>query len=267
MIFNKLIAIFTRDARLAVTYRLSFLMQWIGIAATVAGLYFVSKLVPASSKFGFGGGTASYFDFAIVNVAFLSFQAAALNSFEKSIRDDQLFGTLEATFATPTSVGVIVLGSGLWAFTLTALNAAFYLLVGALFGMRFDHLNSGALVMLLILTITSTIPLGILAAAGVMVMKQSAPIQFMVNMSASLLAGVMFPATLLPAWMQVLSWFLPISHALNGIRGAMHGASLAVLSSDLVWLSVASIVMLPFALMMFRCAVARAKFDGSLAQY
>jgi ABC-type multidrug transport system permease subunit len=68
-------------------------------------------------------------------------------------------------------------------------------------------------------------------------------------------------------WLQAVSWTLPITHALNGIRGAFHGATLRDLSPDAIWLTVATIVLLPFSLFIFRGAVARAKFDGTLGQY
>lgn len=264
---DKPIAIFTRDARLALSYPLWFVLQWIGIAASATSLFFVSKIVPPSGSFGFDGKPTSYFEFAIVNVAFLTFQTAALQSFDNAIRDDQVRGTLEATFVSPTSIRTIVLSSALWTFTIAMVSVACYLLIGTLFGMRLAHLDLAGSAVLIVLTITSTVPVGILSASGVMVFKQGAPVQFLFNIAASLLAGVLFPITVLPGWLQPISWLLPTTHALHGIRGALHGASLPQLSPDILWLAMLSLVLLPFSLWVFRCAVARAKWDGTLAQY
>jgi ABC-2 type transport system permease protein len=265
--FDKPRAIFMRDARLALSYPLWFALQWVGIAASATGLFFVSKIVPPSGSFSFSGSPASYFEFAIVNVAFLTFQTAALQSFDNAIRDDQVHGTLEATFATPTTARTVILSSALWGFTITALNVGCYLLIGALLGLRLEHFNLPACIALVLLTATATVPIGILSAAGVMVLKQGAPVQFLFNLAASLLAGVLFPVTVLPAWLQPVSWLLPTTHALHGIRGALHGATLGQLSPDMLWLLALSILLLPFALWVFRCAVVRAKQDGTLAQY
>jgi ABC-2 type transport system permease protein len=265
--FDKPLAIFIRDAKLAFSYPLWFALQWVGIAASATSLFFVSKVVPPSASFGFNGATASYFEFAVVNVAFLTFQTAALASFDSAIRDDQVRGTLEATFVTPTSVRAIVLSSAIWAFTITFLNVLCYLGIGMLFGLHLTHLNVAASVVVVLLTITATVPIGILSAAGVMVLKQGAPVQFAFNLAASLLAGVLFPVTVLPRWLQYCSWLLPTTHALHGIRGALHGATVAQLSPDILWLAVMSAVFLPFALWVFRCAVVRAKYDGTLAHY
>jgi hypothetical protein len=65
----------------------------------------------------------------------------------------------------------------------------------------------------------------------------------------------------------VFSWALPITHALNGIRGAFRGATLGEMSYDVLWLGAATIVLMPLALLVFRAAVARARFDGTLGQY
>jgi ABC-2 type transport system permease protein len=265
--FDKPLAIFIRDAKLAFSYPLWFALQWVGIAASAASLFFVSKIVPPSTSFGFGGASASYFEFAVVNVAFLTFQTASLASFDNAIRDDQVRGTLESTFVTPTSVRAIVLSSAIWAFSITLLNVVCYLAIGMLFGLHLTHLNVIASVILVALTITATVPVGILSAAGVMVLKQGAPVQFLFGLCTSLLAGVLFPVTVLPLWLQYGSWLLPTTHALHGIRGALHGATFGQLSPDIVWLTVVSIVLLPFALWVFRCAVVRAKHDGTLAHY
>jgi ABC-2 type transport system permease protein len=265
--FDKPLAIFRRDAKMAFSYPLWFALQWVGIAGSATGLFFVSKIVPPSASFGFNGSSASYFEFAVVNVAFLTFQTASLASFDNAIRDDQVRGTLEATFVTPTSVRVIVLSSALWAFSITLLNVLCYLAIGSLFGLHLTHLNVIASIVLVLLTITATVPIGILSAAGVMVLKQGAPVQYLFNLGASLLAGVLFPVTVLPHWLQLFSWLLPTTHALHGIRGALHGATFGQLSPDIMWLSVMSIILLPFALWVFGCAVVRAKHDGTLAHY
>jgi ABC-2 type transport system permease protein len=260
-------AIFVRDARLAISYPIAFVLQWLGIAASVMSLWYVSRIVPPSGHFSYNGAVVSYFDFALINVAFLAFHTAALQSFERSIRDDQIFGTLESTFATATGAHVIVLASALWAFTITSINVVCYLCFGFAFGMHLNHIDLGASLLLLALTITATIPLGILSAGAVMVLKQGAPIQYLLNMAASVLAGVLFPVSLLPQWLQTVSWLLPATHALNGIRGALQGATIGQLWPDVCWLGIVSAVLLPLSLWAFDRAVRRAAYDGTLAQY
>jgi len=87
----KAFAIFTRDARLARSYSVAFWLQWLGIVVEVTALYFISHLVGPSTLFGIGGRTAPYFDYVIVNVAFVRFQSTAIQCFQQAIRGCLLY--------------------------------------------------------------------------------------------------------------------------------------------------------------------------------
>lgn len=263
---RKVWATFLRDARLMMSYRLAFFLDWFAIVASVVGLWFVSKLVPASAAFG-SGHVATYFNYAVVNVAFVTLQGTALMCFENSIRNDQVYGTLEAVLATPTSVSLVVLAAGAWAFTFAFIQVALYLIAATIFGLDLHHVNLASLAIFLILSITATVPIGIIGAAAIVRFKQTAPTQTIFGRASTVLAGVLFPISLLPLWLQGVSWMLPLTHALTGIRGAFGGASVRALSADAIWLSVATIVLLPFSMYVFRAAVVRAKSDGTLGQY
>jgi ABC-type multidrug transport system permease subunit len=82
-----------------------------------------------------------------------------------------------------------------------------------------------------------------------------------------LFAGVYVPVTSLPPALQAIGWCLPITHALNGLRAAVAGQSVMQVSSDLFWLSIATMVLLPLSLLVFNHAVKLAKIDGTLAGY
>lgn len=260
-------AIALRDARLALAYPMNFWLTWISIAVTVAGFWFVSRLIPPSVHLGFGRSPGSYFDYVVVNIAFFSLQATALQSFPQAIRTDQLRGTLEAVLVTPTPLTLIVLSSGIWAFALTMLQIVWYFTVASLFfGLRLPHANAEIAAVFLLLIITSSVPLGILSAATIMRFKQMVP-NFLVGSAASLLSGVLFPVALFPLPLRIISWLLPITHGLSGVRGALHGASWAAVQGDAIWLCVASIILLPISLFAFSRAVRRAMMDGTLAEY
>jgi ABC-2 type transport system permease protein len=259
-------AIFVRDARLEVAYPASFWLQWLNILVSVTLSFFLARLFGSSPKFGFHGA-ASYFFFLTVNLAFVRFQQTALMSFARGIRDAQTAGTLEVVLATPTRLPIIVLSAGLWAFGFTALQTVVYLAVAVLFGLDLQHANIAAAAVFLFLTVTSLSTLGVMAAAAVMTFKQVGPLDFMMSGATNLFGGVYFPLSILPAPLQAVGWTLPITHALSGLRGALHGASLAQLAPEAMWLSVATILLLPVSLVIFTRAVRRAKIDGTLGQY
>jgi ABC-2 type transport system permease protein len=260
-------AIFVRDARLAISYPMSFWLGWVSIAGQVVAFYFLSKLIGPSKSFGFGGHATNYFNYVIVNLAFVEFQTVAIQSFQRAIRSDQMLGTLEAVLATPTSLPLIVLSSGLWAFTLTVLEVAVYLAFGALLGLDLSRTNLLTAGTFLLLTVACMSPVGVLSAASIMTFKQLGPTNWVASGLAMLLGGVLFPVSKLPAFLQAISWLLPITHALNGIRGAVGGATVAALAPDALWMIACTIVLMPISLVAFATAVRRAKLDGTLGHY
>ena len=264
-------AIYKRDRRIATSYDMAFIIQWLQIVVQVLGFYYMSKLFPVH------GSRFPGFAYWVINLGFSRFQMTALQSFQTAIRGDQMLGTLECVIVTPTSLATVVMSPGLWGFTLTAMQVLLYVGLGMVLGVDFSHTNFLTLFVFVILTIACMSPLGVMAASTIMTFKQNAPTQFVAGSAAQLLGGVLFPVALLPLPLQWLSWCLPITHSLTGIRAAIglmpgsqklaaHGAALTdpAVASDAVWLVCASAVLLPLSLFIFSRAVNRARRDGTL---
>ena len=79
---------------------------------------------------------------------------------------------------------------------------------------------------------------------------------------------VLFPISVLPEWLRTISYLLPITYSLSGMRHALlQGYSLSALAPEITALMVFSVVLVPLGLLSFKYAVKRAKVDGSLVQY
>ncbi|MBV8370073.1 MAG: ABC transporter permease [Candidatus Eremiobacteraeota bacterium] len=264
----KIGAIFRRDAIVTLSYPGNFAISWVSILVEVVIAWYISMLVHPSAKYGGGSGeVAGYFQFIAINFALVRFQTAALNSFADAIRDGQLTGTLEVVLATPTSLPVLVLSSGLWSFTLTALQTTFFLIVAVVFGLDLSHTNLLTAAVFLVLTIAAVSPLGVLAAALAMVIKKTGPVEWLSLASASLFGGVYVPLSSLAMWLQVIGSCLPISHALVGFRAAAAGVPLSHVAGEAVWLLGSAVLLTPLALWIFVRAVNKARVDGTLAMY
>ena len=261
------LAVLRRDAKLALSYPLSFWMPWMSIVISVTGFYYVSKLVTPSQTLGVHGKTSTYFAYVVVNVAFTVLLSSALQSFASVMRRDQLAGTLEPILASPATVQAVTVSSGLWSLAISALQVLLYLGLGGLFGLDLAHVNLPVLGVFLSLGVGCMASLGLIAAAVVIAYKQAPPSGVLVGGAASMLAGVLFPVRLLPEPLRIMSWFFPLTHTLAGMRGAMGGLGLAELAGDAVWLAVATAVLLPVAVLMVRWMVERTKQNGTLAFY
>lgn len=260
-------AIFSRDARIALAYPVTFWSTWLSLLGQIATFYFISKLVGKSTSFGPGGRPVPYFDYVALNLAFVRFQDVAMHSYQQAMRGAQMLGTVEAVLATPTELSLLVLSSGLWAFALTLVQIVFFLGVGVLLGLDLTHVDPLATLFFLALTVLAMSPIGVLSAASIMVFKQEAPTAYLVGGAASLLGGVLFPVSKLPFALQILSWCLPITHSLNGLRGSVEGATLWQLRGDALWLAGLTLILMPISLYVFSRAIRRAKMDGTLGDY
>lgn len=265
----KALAFLRRDFKTESSYRFSFLLNLAGISFSVIMFYYISKLFGrAASPYleDYGG---DYFSFVIIGIAFSGYLSTSLHAFSGAIREGQMLGTLEAMMVTPTGIPSIILFSSLWSFISETVEVLIYLLAGVMiFGMDLNRANIPSAIIVIILTILSFSPLGIISASFIMVFKRGDPIAFFFGSASSLLGGVYYPITILPSWLQDFSYLLPITYSLRAMRYALlKGYNISELASDLWVLILFSTVMIPLSLIAFSYAVRKAKKNGSLGQY
>ncbi|MBI2859300.1 MAG: ABC transporter permease [Chloroflexi bacterium] len=262
-------AFLKRDFSLSVSYRLSFLLQFLGIFFSVATFFFVSRLfggalLPQLDRYG-----GDYFSFVLIGLAFSGYLGLSLSNFAASIREGQSMGTLEIMLLSPTRLSAILISSSLWSYLLTTVHMVVYFLVGSIvFGFNASQANVVSALVVMVLSISSFSSIGILSAAVVMVIKKGDPVAWVFGSLSSLLAGTFFPITVFPDWLQPVSRLIPMTYALDAMRMAvLKGSSLVELSSNILVLIGFTAVLTPLAFWAFGLAVKRAKMEGSLTQY
>ena len=76
-----------------------------------------------------------------------------------------------------------------------------------------------------------------------------------------------YPITILPGWLQLVSYLVPLTYSLGGMRRAIQlGEQVSALVTDVLPLMLFAAILLPLGFMAFRYAVKRAKIEGSLTQ-
>jgi len=267
--FRKSLAFIHRDFITETSYKFSFFLQFFGILLSILIFFFLSKLfegkeIPYLKQYG-----GNYFAFVLIGIAFSTYLNVAVRSLSKSIREAQMMGTLEALLVTQTEIPTIILGSSIYSYIFATVQVVVYLLLGVFaFGVNIGGANYFGAVLILILTITSFSSMGIISASFIMILKKGDPIAWLFTSLSWLLGGVYYPIEVLPDWLEKLSYLLPITYSLNGMRLALlQGGSLKILAPNIIALLIFSIVLLPVSLFIFRYAVRKAKVNGSLSQY
>jgi ABC-2 type transport system permease protein len=170
---------------------------------------------------------------------------------------------------SPTRLSAILISSSLWSYLLATVNVLVYLTVGALvFGFNVSHINVISALVILVLSIASFSGIGILSAAVVMLVKKGDPVAWLFGGASSLLAGVFYPISVLPDWLEPVSRFIPLTYSLDAMRLAvLKGSSLVELRFDILVLLGFTVILTPLAFLVFGKALKRAKMEGSLTQY
>jgi ABC-2 type transport system permease protein len=263
------LAFFKRDAIIALSYRFSFVVQLLGNLLVLAVAYYVGKTVetaPSPALKPYGG---SFLAFLLVGIALGDCATVSLTTFAHDLRESQLTGTLEATLMSPLRLHTILIFSSFWSYFFSGVRFLFYLLLGSVFyGVSMSHANLPAALIVFILTVLCFMAIGIIWAAIVMIVKRGEAIITTVGYLVVLVSGVIFPSTLLPAWLRAVSSLVPLTPALEGMRLAiLKGAGLGDLKDIVLRLILFAIFLFTIGLTAFNWAVETAKRTGSLTEY
>jgi ABC-2 type transport system permease protein len=260
-------AFFLRDLRVALSYRLPFVMQLGSTFFSLMLLFFLARVVDAGGPIDLPGMQRGYFAFVVIGMVVFQLMITSLSTFTSQIRSEQVAGTLEAMLSSPVPSWLVVLASSAYTMLWSAVTAIAGLVFALFIGLRFST-SAGALGAASV-NFTATVvlfaALGIGIAGFTMVFKQGNSLVGVVTSGVSLLSGIYFPVEVLPAWLQVLARAVPFTWSIDLLRRQL-------LDADPAWgqtlaLAGLSVPLLLAGLVVFRLGVDRARRAGSLATY
>lgn len=269
ILLRKMLEFIKRDFLQTISYRLTFLMQFVGIFASVFLWYFISRLFGGSIVQNFKQYGGDYFSFVIIGVAFLRFFDTALDTFSSKITEEQFNGSLESMLTTQTPASQIVIFSSLFPFILSSFQIVVYFVIGSFF-IHVNILKCNIMLPLLalVLTTVSVSGIGIIAASFTIIFKRTGYIITFVSILFQLFGGVYYPVTVMPMWLQKLSCLIPITYSLDIARKVLlQRLGWEAVASDFYALLLFAAVLFPLSLMIFEYSVKKAKIQGSLSNY
>jgi len=266
---RKLFAFARRDFRTALSYRMAFFTDLIGLAAQIVVFYFIGRLVDPAALPTYGGTQVTYLEFAAVGIGIAVFVEFGLQHVSRAIRGEQLMGTLDLLLMTPTNWSTIQLGSVAFELVFIPLRMTIFLVAVALaFGLDFQASGIGPSLVLLLALIPFVWGLGIVAAAIVLTFRRGGGVVGILSLALALTSGLYFPVDLLPSWLQEAAQLNPLAVATNGIREALvAGGDWAAVGSDLALLVPMALLSLLIGSICFRLALRREHRLGTLGQY
>lgn len=213
-------------------------------------------------------GANNFIGYIVVGTTIWMWQNIVLWDVGFGLRKEQMRGTLESNWLSPTWRFAYLLGqSGPQLITMFTFISITVIEFGLLFGVRFN--GSPWLAMLIMLvSIPAVYGLGFAFASIVITAKEAHTFVFLVRGLVMIFCGITFPVTLLPEWMQFIADWLPQSYMIHGIRAAAFAnASLADLMPDIKALLYFGAFWLTLGYILFVSMERRARQTGAIGQY
>ncbi|MHC4758361.1 MAG: ABC transporter permease [Planctomycetota bacterium] len=267
---NKAAAFIKKDMKISVSYKLQFVFQFLQVFFGIAIIYFIGRMLGQSGSSsvlkGYGG---DYFSFALVGLAINSYLRAGLVTITNDIRQIMNQGTLEAMCATPTNYSWLILCSSLWQFVFETIRVVCYFAVAILiFGMNLDNANWPAAILSMAITAPVFLMLGMISCSILVVIKKGDPVSWVFSSLGAILAGTMFPVSVLPDWMQKVSFCLPLTHSLEAARQSLLArAGIGQISVSLWALVIFIIILIPLTIAVNGICMKSAKKRGSFSTH
>lgn len=262
-----LLLCFRRDLRIATTYRGPFVLELVGALFGTTLFYYVARFVDSPQLRQSLPQGNSYFAYSLVGFVFFDYLHAALDTFDRSLVEARDTGTLEPLLVTQVSLPVILVGSAVYPFVITTLRIITYLVWGgALFGFPLRAANWFSALVVLLATVLSFSGLGIFSSAYLLLFKRGNPSKWFFLGASTVVGGMLFPVSILPAWLQVVAHLNPVTYALDAMRAALlDGAGLSAIARPLLTLLLFAAVLLPTSTLAFSWALRLTKINGTLS--
>lgn len=138
-----------------------------------------------------------------------------------ALQSERYMGTISAVIAAPASTAAVIVGYTLGSLLAYIPSVATCAVVGILAGATFDVTSPLAAAIALITVYVCTFCIG-LAFGGLFILsKNSNALSNFLQSPIYLLTGFYVPRSVLPEWLQRVSDLIPLSHAVDALRGAL----------------------------------------------
>jgi ABC-2 type transport system permease protein len=201
--------------------------------------------------------------YLIIGLAFSTYLNQSLTLVQKTINP----WTLEEVLVSPTRLSTFIIGSSLWGFVWSTGVVAIYLAIGVFaFGVVLSVNFLGTL-LVLALGIGTFLGFSMIGAGILILTKQGDPVTAVITLATSLFGNVLFPPTVMPYALQVISYFVPQYYFFTCIRFMLTGQPVSIILPYLAVLAVMCLVILPLGYFVYSWCLKTARKNGTLSWF
>lgn len=230
-------------------------------------IVWVMPLFTATLTYFIYGGQSPerVFQYAVLGSGFMGLWSSIVFSSASDLTRERYYGTLESIFITPTSFSVILMGkifgNTIWGIV-SMVMAFIYLKV--LFGVQLPDFSVPLLIATLLIVIFAICVFAFLLALLFTLTRYSNTIMNVIEYPIFLLCGFVFPITILPGWLNWISYILPPTWAIEALRNVTGVTTLFTYKEALLGLSFVTLLYIAFAIAVYSYVDKKARQSGQL---
>jgi ABC-2 type transport system permease protein len=195
----------------------------------------------------------SSFDFLLSGLLGFTILSLGIFGLANGLPVDKKAGILRRLRATPLKASQLVGAIAVQYLVIGLASVALMFVVGLVvfgFNMRGDYLN---LILFSVISILLMFGFGLAIGGWAKNENQSAPLSNLIAFPLMFLSGVFFPRFLMPDWLQSITYYLPLSPIVDGLRLIMtEGQTILQLGPQLLVIGVWTVVIYAAAIKLFR---------------
>ena len=213
-------------------------------------------------------GASDFIGYIVIGTTVWMWQNIVLWDVGFSLRNEQMRGTLESNWLSPTWRFSYLLGhTGPQIISMLMFIGVTALEFGLIFGVKL-HGSVWMILLVMLAAIPSIYGLGFAFASLVITVKEANAFVFLIRGLVMIFCGITFPISLLPGWMQAVAKWLPQTYLIHGMRAAaFSNAGITELLPDLIPLLLFGTFWLIVGYSTFLWMERRARRTGAIGQY
>ncbi len=213
-------------------------------------------------------GLTEYVGYIAVGTMIWMWQNIVLWAVGYSLRNEQLRGTLESNWLSPTWRFSYLLGSSVpQMVSMVMLLIVSGLEYALIFGVKFNG-NLWLSLLVILAAIPSVYGLGFAFASVVITVKEANAFVFLIRGIVMVFCGITYPLLMLPNWMQTVAQWLPQTYVIHAMRSAaLSTEGFAGIANDLKMMLIFGVIWLVIGYVLFVVMERRARQTGAIGQY
>lgn len=209
---------------------------------------------------------------AVLGGGVLGMWASSLFSSSSSVSFDRINGTFEPMLGSSTRIITVLGGRSLWNTLIGLLNAFIVFLIAELmFGTGMSVANPLLFFLTLLMTMLSLSSVGLLISTLFVLTRKGGTISQILEYPLYVLSGALIPVSVLPGWMQPISFALAPTWGVDAIKFAAlegHAGLLGYsMAADVVLCLVLSLVLLVMSYAIMIYVERKVRRDGTATRY